>query len=95
MDRVAPVVPGHVDYLDRWHSYGVFLASGQTEPEEIGGVILAAGPRELVEKVAAEDPFVLADVAAYEIISVNVARAHPELGALLESLGEPERAGDR
>ena len=82
MDAVAPLVPGHVEYLERWHAEGVFLGSGQTMPDDIGGVILAAGPRELVEKVAAEDPFAQAGVAAYEIITVDLARAHPALTVL-------------
>ncbi|MCK2212570.1 YciI family protein [Actinomadura sp. ATCC 31491] len=81
--EVAPHVPGHVAYLERRHADGTFLLSGQTVPDDLGGVILAVGDREHVEKAAAEDPFAVAGVAAYEIVTVEAGRAGAALRALL------------
>lgn len=75
----TPHVDGHVAYLERHHSHGFFLLSGQTEPVEDGGVILARGDRARVERIAAEDPFVRHGIATYEIISVLPGRMHPKL----------------
>ncbi|AQZ69296.1 unnamed protein product [[Actinomadura] parvosata subsp. kistnae] len=86
-DQVTPHVPGHVAYLERHHADGTFLLSGQTVPDDLGGVILATGPRERVERVAAEDPFAVAGVAAYEIVSVDPGRLHEELRGLLTRSG--------
>ena len=83
IDEVAPHVPGHVAYLERAHADGTFLLSGQTVPDDVGGVILAAGSRERVEKVAAGDPFAVAGVAAYEIVTVDPGRVHDGLRELL------------
>ncbi|WP_433433371.1 YciI family protein [Nonomuraea sp. CA-141351] len=83
IDQVTPHVPGHVAYLERWHADGTFLLSGQTVPDSIGGVILAVGPREHVEKAAAEDPFAVAGVAEYEIVTVDPGRVRDDLRALL------------
>ncbi|MEU6725752.1 YciI family protein [Nonomuraea wenchangensis] len=81
--EVAPHVPGHVAYLRRWHADGMFLLSGQTVPDDLGGVILAVGDRERVERAAAEDPFAVAGVAAYDIVTVEAGRADARLRALL------------
>ncbi|MER7502840.1 YciI family protein [Nonomuraea pusilla] len=83
-EPAAPHVPGHVAYLERWHGEGTFLLSGQTVPDTLGGVILAVGAREHVERVAAEDPFAVAGVAAYEIVTVEPGRLRGDLRTLLE-----------
>ncbi|PZG01571.1 YciI family protein [Nonomuraea aridisoli] len=83
LDDVTPHVPGHVAYLERRHADGTFLLSGQTVPDDIGGVILAVGSREHVEKAAAEDPFAVAGVATYEIVTVDPGRMNDELRRLL------------
>ncbi|MFC5824390.1 YciI family protein [Nonomuraea insulae] len=83
LDQVTPHVPGHVAYLERWHADGTFLLSGQTVPDDLGGVILARGAREHVEEVAAGDPFAVAGVAAYEIVTVDPGRGHEQLRELI------------
>ena len=89
IDQVAPHVPGHVAYLERRHADGTFLLSGQTVPDDLGGVILARGTREHVEKVAREDPFAVAGVAAYEIVTVDPGgRIHDTLRGLIENGGQ-------
>jgi uncharacterized protein YciI len=87
LDEVTPHVPGHVAYLERHHADGTFLLSGQTVPDDLGGVILATGPRERVERVAAGDPFAVAGVAAYEIVTVDPGRLHEDLRELLTTKG--------
>lgn len=74
----APYTAAHVDYLRRHHADGTFLLSGQTVPSEDGGVIVACGvDRDTAEAIAAQDPFVVAGVARYEITTVAAGRAHP------------------
>jgi uncharacterized protein YciI len=82
-DQVSPHVPGHVAYLERHHADGTFLLSGQTVPDDLGGVILARGSRESVERAAAGDPFAVAGVAAYEIVTVEPGRLGDDLRELL------------
>lgn len=92
LDQVAPHVTGHVAYLERWHADGTFLLSGQTVPDDLGGVILARGAREHLEEVAAGDPFAVAGVAAYEIVTVDPGRGHEQMRALITGEYEQVRA---
>src|SRR6266496_4564823 len=73
----------HVAYLERHHHEGTFLLSGPAEHDGIDEVILAAGPREQIEQVAAEDPLVVTGQATYEIVAVDVTRHHDALATLL------------
>jgi uncharacterized protein YciI len=80
----APFVAAHVGFLERHHRDGTFLVSGQTVPSDQGGAIVAAViDRATTERIAAEDPFVVAGVAAYTIVTIAPARTHPALAALL------------
>jgi uncharacterized protein YciI len=82
--EAEPHVPDHVEFLQRHHSDGTFVFSGQTVPREIGGVILATGmDRSAIEKVAATDPLVAAGVGSYEIITVTPDRVHSDLAEVL------------
>lgn len=55
--------------------------SGQTAPSADGGAIVArAADRAAVERILAEDPFVVAGVARY---TINPGRVHPALAELL------------
>lgn len=78
-DDAAPHVPDHVEYLETHHDDGTFVLSGQTAPDDVGGVILARGSRTAVERIAATDPFIVAGVGAYEIISVDPGQGAREL----------------
>ncbi len=81
-----PLVPKHAEYLNRQHHAGVFVLSGQTEPTSVGGAIVAVGvDRAEVEAIAEQDPFVLGEIARYEIVTINAGRVHPMLAALVES----------
>jgi uncharacterized protein YciI len=82
--EAEPHVPDHVEFLQRHHADGTFVFSGQTVPQEIGGVILATGvDRSAIEKVAATDPLVAAGVGSYEIITVTPDRVHSDLAEVL------------
>lgn len=79
----APFVPAHVAFLDRRHADGVFLLSGQTVPATRGGAIVATGvDRDAIERIAAEDPFVVAGVATYSITTIEPGRTHPALAGV-------------
>jgi uncharacterized protein YciI len=84
--EAAPYVAAHVDFLERHHRDGTFLVSGQTVPSAHGGAIVAAGvDRAAVERITAEDPFVVAGVAGYTITTIDPGRVHPALADVLGS----------
>jgi uncharacterized protein YciI len=65
-DEVAAVTPSHREWLDGHYRSGLFLVSGRMVSGQ-GGVILAKAETQAeLEKVFAEDPFVLAGCSEYE-----------------------------
>lgn len=64
-DEIAAVTPQHREWLDQHYRSGVFLVSGRMV-SELGGVILAKCETQTeLEKVFAEDPFVLSGCSEY------------------------------
>ena len=56
----------HVEWLKACYAEGVFIASGPKKPRT-GGVIIAQGPREILDARLAADPFAKAGAADYEV----------------------------
>ncbi|TDC39123.1 YciI family protein [Micromonospora sp. KC213] len=90
--EAAPFVAGHVLFLERYHQKGVFLVSGQAVPSVEGGAIVAcAVDRAAVERIVAEDPFVVAGVAKYTVTTIEPGRVHPALADILQVSGSRVR----
>jgi uncharacterized protein YciI len=95
MERAEPHVPDHVEYLQRQHTDGTFLLSGQTVAPQDGEVILATGlDRAAVERLAATDPLVTAGVGTYDILTITPDRVHPDLTGLLGIPAVPDIGWD-
>jgi uncharacterized protein YciI len=77
-EKVRVHSPGHVDYLNRYQAAGIFLASGQADVHGDGGAILARGiPREEIEAIIRDDPYLREGVSSYQIITIRP-RTDPE-----------------
>jgi len=75
----------HIKYLDYQYDAGKFLASGRKNPRT-GGIILAlASSRDEIEKVLADDPFKINNLATYEITEFIPSKTSPELSLLLNT----------
>ncbi|MEU7429442.1 YciI family protein [Streptomyces sioyaensis] len=84
--RVDEVLEDHVEWLKNGYAAGHFLAAGRKVPRD-GGVILAAGPdRATVERIVAEDPFVLAGVCEYRVTEFVATTTAPALEQYREQL---------
>ena len=81
MAEVDRHLDAHVEWLKAGYADGMLLAWGRKVPRT-GGVILARGGRAKVEAYVAQDPFMLADVADYEIVEFAASMAAPGLEAL-------------
>lgn len=57
----------HRDFLRQCYADRLFLASGPQVPRT-GGVIIARGPREELDKRIADDPFTKNGIARYQVI---------------------------
>ena len=59
----------HMAWVKSGYDQRLFLASGRKVPRT-GGVILACGERAVLERMCADDPFVVHGIAEYEITEV-------------------------
>ena len=67
LDEVNTLLQEHRDFLERYYSKKMFLASGPKKPRN-GGVILAIGDLSVINKIIEEDPFYQHGIADYRII---------------------------
>ena len=67
--EVDRVVEAHRAFLDTHYAAGHFILSGPCEPRTGGVIITATMPREAVEAIMAEDPFVREEISEYQIIA--------------------------
>jgi uncharacterized protein YciI len=85
LDVMDELLPAHREYLQRHLDDGVFVLWGRQVPRT-GGVIVAQGvDRQQVEAIAADDPFVQANAASYQVIEVQPTGGLAELTSLLPS----------
>lgn len=84
LDVLDGHLPAHVAWLDEGLAQGWLLLAGRKVPRT-GGILIARGEREEVERLVANDPFVLNGVATTELIEFQPSRVAPDvtLGSLL------------
>jgi uncharacterized protein YciI len=82
-EMVAPHIETHTAWVKQYFSDETFMAAGP-KSEKNGGVILARSiDRERLNKILAEDSFVINGVANYEVIDFDFKLVSSELGALV------------
>ncbi|THA84504.1 YciI family protein [Streptomyces sp. A0592] len=85
LEAVEDEMDAHIAWLDGYYAAGVFLASGRKVPRD-GGVVLAGGvSRAEIEKIAAEDPFVVAGVCVYRITEFIATKTSSDLATVREN----------
>jgi uncharacterized protein YciI len=81
LEDAEKLMEAHMDWVKQGYENGHFLASGRKVPRT-GGIILAKGDRAEIERYFATDPFIVNDIAAYEVIEAAVSRTAPGLEIL-------------
>ncbi|MEV8314249.1 YciI family protein [Streptomyces sp. NPDC059900] len=79
VSAVDKELQAHVAWLDELYAQGVVIASGRKNPRDGGVLIAVADDRAAVEKIAASDPFVLAEVCEYRITEFIATKTAPAL----------------
>ena len=82
---VQPHVAPHGAWVMAQFSSGTFLLAGP-KPSGLGGAIVArAIDRAALQALLATDPYVIADVAEYQVIEFACKATSPVLASLVES----------
>jgi uncharacterized protein YciI len=83
--QVEPHVKAHGDWVARFLKEGVILFAGPKK-SGLGGVIAVDGiDKQRLVEILAEDSYVQADVAEYQIIDFDCKIAQPVLAPLMQS----------
>jgi uncharacterized protein YciI len=85
IEEVDACLAAHIEYLDEQFAAGCFIAAGRRVPRTGGVILCRASNREALEIVLDRDPFILNDVAKYEIIEFAPTRTATEFAALMGS----------
>lgn len=81
--EVDKYLEDHIDHLNRYYELGIFIASGRKVPRT-GGVILAqAKDRTALEGILNHDPFIIYNLADYELTEFIPSKMVPELASLI------------
>lgn len=83
LEYVEKYLAEHNRYLETFYQSGHFICSGRKVPR-VGGVILAkAESQEKIQKIIAEDPFFIHEVASYDIIEFIPTKSANGLAAFI------------
>jgi uncharacterized protein YciI len=87
LEKIAQHRQAHLEYLDKYYSNEVFLASGRQNPK-FGGVIIAkAGSREKLYEILSEDPFHKYLCAEYQAIEFEPNKSIKGFQTFLQEVG--------
>jgi uncharacterized protein YciI len=77
MSRYDEQIDGHRAWVNKYASGPTFLFCGPLEDHTVGGAIIAqAESREALDRILAEDPFLVNGVATHEVITLVVTRGY-------------------
>lgn len=75
---------GHKTWLQAGFERGIFVLSGSLQPNLGGGIIAHNVTRADIDRIVAEDPFVVHKVVTADIIEFSPSKSDPRLEFLLE-----------
>jgi uncharacterized protein YciI len=74
LSKIDAHMRAHVAFLKKHYAAGNFLVSGRKVPRD-GGIILAVGEsRAVIERIIAQDPFVVHGLADFRVIEFNASQ---------------------
>jgi uncharacterized protein YciI len=86
LQDIQPVFPAHLEFIDAHIKTGKFILSGGLTGRPAGVVLANINNGDELKSLLAEDPFVLEQVAEYEIIEFTPSRYHESLASLIAPL---------
>ena len=86
LQDIRPVFPAHLEFIDAHIKTGKFILSGGLTGKPAGVVLANINNGDELKALLAEDPFVLEQVAEYEIIEFKPSRYHESLASLIAPL---------
>ena len=84
-EEVDRHLEAHRAFLDHQYASGAFIVSGPLVPRTGGVIVTADLPRERLDAIMQDDPFVREGVSAYEILEFSATKRAAGFLAALEA----------
>ncbi|WP_115709381.1 YciI family protein [Legionella sainthelensi] len=84
LNEVDKYLQSHREFLDYYYKQGLLVASGPMKPRTGGIIIAATNDRAYLESVFKNDPYYLAEIAAYQFIEFTPVNHRAELKELIQ-----------
>ena len=84
-EEVIPHIETHSSWVKKYFQEGIFLMAAQKKSKLGGAILLKSIEKSLLTKIIAEDSYVTADVAEYQIIDLDCKATAPGLELLASS----------
>lgn len=81
-EEVTPHIETHSVWVRKYFQEGIFLMAGQKKSKLGGAILVKSIDKALLRKILAEDSYVIADVAEYQIIDLDCKATAPGLELL-------------
>ncbi len=81
-EEVTPHIETHSSWVKKYFQEGVFLMAAQKKSKLGGAILVKSIDKCLLKKIIAEDSYVTADVAEYQIIDLDCKATSPGLELL-------------
>ncbi|WP_395066162.1 YciI family protein [Flavobacterium sp.] len=84
LEKIDQFLDEHIEFLNEQYRLGNFIVSGRKVPRT-GGIILSnVNCKMILEKIIENDPFIINDLADYDLIEFIPNKTSKELNFLLE-----------
>ena len=80
----------HLDFLESYYQRGMFIASGPWVPRTGGVIIAKCDSKEDLQKILAQDPFAINELAIYEIIEFSPTKWSKEFEGIVFMQGQED-----
>lgn len=84
LEEVDHYLVAHRSFLDEGYKNGFFIVSGAKNPRTGGVIISQLNNRDQLEKILKNDPFLLHDIADYEIVEFIPTKFHQNFSGFIE-----------
>ena len=71
VEEVAPFVPSHAEWVNKYFKQGLFLMAGPKKNKFGGAILTKSIDRNELNKIIAEDSFITGGVAEYQIVDFD------------------------
>lgn len=84
LEKIDASMAAHVVFLKKYYAAGNFLVSGRKIPRD-GGIILAVGSRDDIERIIKEDPFHKNGLAEFRVIEFRASQRAKDIDRRIEA----------